>query len=127
MSFKFGYQIQKGQKKNKYKNKKVFLNGIEFDSKKEANRYKELKLLEMAGKITNLQLQPKFELIPTIRKDWLPRTIAVTNYKADFMYTETETGNSIVEDVKGFKTDTYQLKKKMFIHLYGEQHIFRET
>ncbi|MBN1114444.1 MAG: DUF1064 domain-containing protein, partial [Oligoflexia bacterium] len=56
-------------RKNKYKNVKTTVDGITFDSKKEADRYSELKLLERAGKIKDLILQPKFEIIPAYEKD----------------------------------------------------------
>lgn len=104
---------------NKYKNKKVKVDGINFDSMKEARRYKELKLLEMGGAITDLTLQPKFELIPTIRIKG-HKTERVTYYIADFAYTEKKTGKKVVEDVKGFKTEVYKLKKKMFLYKYPE-------
>ena len=54
---------------NKYKNRKVIVDGIKFDSMKEARRYKELKLLERGRAITDLVLQPKYELIPTIKRE----------------------------------------------------------
>lgn len=104
---------------NKYKNRKVTVDGVKFDSMKEARRYKELKLLERGGAITDLVLQPKFELIPTIKREG-HKTERVTYYIADFAYTDKRTGKEIVEDVKGFKTDVYKLKKKMFLFKYPE-------
>ena len=105
---------------NKYGNKKVEIDGYTFDSQAEARRYQELKLLEKAGEITKLQLQPKFELVPKTKKHR-----AVT-YTADFMYTETifayYKGGSIgsltvVEDVKSpatAKDKTYIVKRNLF-------------
>lgn len=103
---------------NKYGNKKVIVDGHPFDSMREANRYKELKLLERAGKIKDLELQPQFELIPTIRTE--TETLRKTVYKADFRYMDTKTEGVVVEDVKGFKTDAYKLKKKMLLHKYKD-------
>ena len=101
---------------NKYGNKKVKVNGHTFDSQKEASRYKELKLMERAGVIKDLVLQPKFELIPTIRTE--RETLYKVSYYADFRYTDTKTGGVVVEDVKGYKTKEYILKKKMLLHKY---------
>lgn len=101
---------------NKYKNQKVKVDGHTFDSQKEARRYKELKLMERAGVIKNLELQPAFELIPTIRTEH--ETLRKIVYKADFRYTDNKTNGVVVEDVKGFKTDVYKLKKKMLLHKY---------
>lgn len=109
---------------NKYGNKKVKVDGHTFDSQKEARRYKELKLLERAGKIKDLELQPMFELIPTIRTE--TETLRKTVYKADFRYVDTKTKGVVVEDVKGFKTDVYKLKKKMLLHKYKDVD-FREV
>ena len=76
-------------------------------------------LLEWGGVITDLVLQPKFELIPTIRREG-HKTERITYYIADFAYTEKKTGKEVVEDVKGFRTDVYKLKKKMFLFKYPE-------
>ena len=91
---------------NKYGNKK--LNG--FDSKKEANRYAELTYLERAGEITNLRRQVRYELIPRCGRQ---RPIY---YIADFVY-DTDNG-TIVEDVKGYRTDVYRMKKKLMYWRY---------
>lgn len=90
---------------SKYKNRKTVINGIEFDSVKEARRYMELKLLERAGEISNLQRQVKYELIPKCGKE---RSVT---YIADFVYREK--GNTVVEDVKGARTKEYILKRKL--------------
>lgn len=101
---------------NKFHAKKTEIDGIVFDSKHEAERYAELKLLERGRVIKDLTLQPKFELqegytSPTGKK------IRPITYIADFMYTED--GNTVVEDAKGMKTDVYKLKKKLFEYKYG--------
>ena len=98
--------------KTKYKNKKVIVDGILFDSKLEAERYKQLKELEQKGVIKNLQLQKNFELIPKFKKRG--KVYRKTSYRADFTYTIVATDETIVEDTKGFKTDVYLLKKKLF-------------
>jgi hypothetical protein len=100
----------------KYHSKKTIVDGIKFDSKKEATRYQELKLLEKAGKIKELKLQPEYELIPKFKKN--NKTYRKTIYKADFSYFDIEANKYIIEDVKGFKTDVYKLKKKLFEYKY---------
>lgn len=107
-----------GKVTSKYHSKKVILDGIEFDSKKEAKRYSELKLLERAGQIKDLELQKVFELQPSFKKN--NKTYRKTTYKADFCYFDNEKGKYIVEDVKGFKTEVYKLKKKMFEYKYQD-------
>ena len=124
-----GVNIVRGRNKsyNKYGNKKVVVDGHPFDSKREARRYKELKLLERAGKIKDLELQPKFELIPTIRTD--TETLYAVSYYADFRYVECDSGRVIVEDVKskGTITQVYKIKKRLFIQKYGDKCIFFEN
>lgn len=106
---------------NKYKNKKTIVNGIVFDSKLEAKRYSELILLQKANKIKDLQLQPTFELIPSFKKNG--KTFRKTTYKADFQYIDNESGQTIVEDTKGFLTELYRLKKKMFEYTFQDLQI----
>lgn len=100
----------------KYGNKKVVVNGIKFDSKKEAARYKELCLLERAGAIQNLKTQVKFVLIPSqkINGKTVERECA---YKADFVYTKND--EMVVEDTKGFKTKDYIIKRKLMLYVHG--------
>lgn len=100
----------------KYKNKKDVVDGITFDSKKEAQRYCELKILEEAGEIKNLELQKKYILIPAQRIDGklIERECS---YRADFTY-ETKDG-MVVEDTKGFKTPEYKIKRKLMLERYG--------
>lgn len=103
---------------NKYKNKIVNCNGLKFHSKKEANRYKELKLLEHHGSLQDLELQPKFELMPKINTDGYK--IRKMTYIADFRYKEFIDGVWVdtIEDVKGFKTQVYKIKRSFFIQKY---------
>lgn len=96
---------------NKYRNKKTEVDGIVFDSKKEAGRYGELKLMERAGEISELKLQPSFDLVINGFK--------IGKYVADFQYREGVCGKYIVEDVKGLKTPVYRLKAKMVRAIHG--------
>lgn len=102
---------------SKYFSKKVIVNNIKFDSKKEANRYIELKLLLDAGEIKDLELQKEFILQDSFKIN--KKTRRKITYKADFTYITTSDDKLHVEDVKGFKTDVYLLKKKLFEYKYG--------
>ena len=105
----------------KYHNKKTFIDGIKFDSKLEAERYEQLKILERAGVISDLELQPEYELIPSFRKKG--KTWRRTVYKADFRYILAEDDKTIIEDVKGsisVITDVFRLKQKLFEYKYPE-------
>lgn len=108
-------------KKTKYKNTKVTIDGIKFDSILESRRYQELKLLEKTGEIKDLKLQPEYELIPSFKKN--KKTYRKTIYRADFSYFDNRLGKVIVEDTKGFKTDVYMLKKKLFEYIYKDLEI----
>lgn len=102
--------------KNKYHAKKCEWDGEVFDSKKEMQRYKELKLLEKAGEITNLRRQVKYVLIPSQRIDG-KLAERECSYKADIVYEEN--GETVVEDVKGVKTEGYIIKRKMMLLFHG--------
>lgn len=104
------------QKQHKYRAKTVYHNGIKFDSKREGDRYIKLKLMEKAGVIKDLKIQPKFELQPKFDKDG--QHYRPIFYVADFQYILCETGKTIIEDSKGMKTQVYNLKKKMFEYKY---------
>ncbi len=104
------------KKGSKYHAQKTVVGGITFDSKREAARWQELKLMEKAGAIQNLQRQVKYELIPILKKTG-ERTERSVNYIADFVYTEN--GKTVVEDSKGFKTEAYKIKRKLMILRYG--------
>ena len=99
---------------NKYRNKKIQIDMYVFDSIAESRRYKELALLQQAGKITELQLQPKFLLQESFRKNG--KTYRKIEYIADFMYEENN--KIIVEDVKGKETEVFKLKRKLFEKKY---------
>lgn len=101
--------------KNKYFNKKVVIDGIKFDSKKEANYYTKLKLMQNAGVIWDLEVQRKYVLQKAFTFNG--KTIREISYYADFVY-EDKNGIHVV-DTKGYRTDVYKMKKKMFIKKYG--------
>lgn len=104
--------------KNKYHNTKVIYNGIKFDSKKERDRYIQLKQLHSLGIIESLELQPKFLLLDTIH--YKGKTYPKTYYKADFKY-KTKDGVEIIEDVKSkitSKDKTYRIKIKLLLYKY---------
>ena len=94
--------------KNKYRAVKTEVDGIMFDSKREAARYMELMLLQKAGEISHLELQPSFVCMVNGHK--------ICNYKADFRYFNAN--GSVVEDVKGMKTPVYRIKKKLVEALF---------
>ena len=102
---------------SKYHNKKIEVDGITFDSRKEAKRFQTLKLMEKAGEISNIELQKRFELIPK-QKDANGKTVRACNYVADFVYLDKD-GRQVVEDVKGMRTDVYKLKKKLMLWVHG--------
>lgn len=107
---------------NKYRNHKTMLDGIRFDSKREAERYAELKLQEQCGIISDLTLQPKFKLQDGFKYNG--KTEKAITYIADFMYTD-EDGKTVVEDVKGVETKEFKIKRKLFLYRYGEKYQFR--
>lgn len=108
---------------NKYHAQKTELDGITFDSRKEANRYALLKQQERFGLISNLQRQVSFELQPGYTNNQGKKVRPIT-YVADFVYEEA--GEKVVEDVKGFRTKEYELKKKLFEYKYPE-YVFVES
>jgi hypothetical protein len=95
----------------KYNAVKTVVDGITFDSKREATRYQELKLLQRSGVIMALELQPVFQLFVKTGK-------SVGKYKADFKYFDLARKQWIVEDSKGFRTPVYRLKKKIVEEVY---------
>lgn len=112
---------------SKYGSRKTIVDGIAFDSAKEARRYIVLRSLERIGEIEGLELQPRFTLIPAQRE---PSTFTRTGrekpgkvieraveYVADFSYVRD--GERVVEDVKGMRTKDYVLKRKMMLWIHG--------
>lgn len=108
--------------RSKYKNQKVVIDGIKFDSKLEAKHYLRLSSLQDAGKISNLTMQPKFLLQKSFKSS--QGTHRAIHYVADFQYLEN--GETVVVDVKGMQTDVYKIKKKLFIYKYP-QYVFKEV
>lgn len=102
--------------RSKYGAVKTQVNGITFDSKREAARYVELLAMLQAGDISDLRLQPSFEICPAIVLDGKKQRALI--YRADFFY-EDHLGNKIYEDVKGHRTREYILKRRLVKHLYG--------
>ena len=106
---------------SKYRNKRTVVDGITFDSKAEARRYGELKLMERHGLIHNLKCHPRYVLLEPFTVKGI-RYRGVT-YEADFSYTEN--GVEVVEDCKGFRTAVFRLKEKLFMDRYGDRVDFR--
>lgn len=100
----------------KYGNRITVLDGITFASKLEAKRYGELRMLERAGWISDLQLQPKFELIPS-QRNADGRAERPVTYVGDFSYIEG--GRRVVEDAKGMRTKDYIIKRKLLLRVHG--------
>ena len=110
---------------NKYGNKKIEIDGIGFDSLKEGKRFRELRLLQKAGKIGDINVHSSYILQERFNREngkWV-RTIT---YEADFEYFQKEMGNTIVEEVKGFKTEGYKIKRMMFLKQLKPRWIFVE-
>lgn len=93
----------------KYRNKKTVVDGIKFDSQREATRYSVLKIMQAAGVISDLRLQVPYVITVNGLK--------ICKYVADFVYVDR--GRDVVEDVKGMKTPTYNLKKKLMKAVHG--------
>lgn len=114
-----------GLKRSKYNAEKTEIDGITFDSKKESERYAVLKLLEKAGAISDLVLQPRFTLQESFT--YAGKKERKIEYVADFQYRQG--GNLIVEDVKSpaTRTQVYRIKRKLFLNKYGSDIIFKEV
>ena len=115
--------LSKENKKNKYGAKRT--GG--HDSKKEHNRAVQLRIMLRAGLISNLREQVPYELIPAqysvdtvTSRITKPKLIErACKYIADFVYTDNETGQTIVEDTKGVLTDVYKIKRKLMLYVHG--------
>lgn len=107
--------------RSKYHARKTEVDGITFDSRREADRYLVLKGMEEDGTIEDLRRQVRYELVPAFDVDG--KHYRPVYYVADFVYVED--GNEVVEDVKGMRTDVYRLKSKLFAYRYGMN--IRET
>lgn len=107
--------------RSKYHAKRTTVDGITFDSKREASRYLVLKSMEEDGTIEDLRRQVRYELVPAFDVDG--KHYRPVFYVADFVYREN--GHEVIEDVKGMKTDVYRLKSKLVAYRYGMN--IRET
>ncbi len=96
---------------SKHGNKKVTIDGHVFDSKMEGKRYRELKLLERAGEISDIDLQPRYRLQDSFKYDGT--TYRSINYTPDFRYKKN--GEVVVEEVKGFADTSYKIRKRLFL------------
>lgn len=108
------------EQRAKYGNRRVEVGGIVFASAKEARRYQELVLLERAGEITNLQVQPEFELAPPVMLNG--RRKPALRFLADFSYVDTTTGETVIEDVKSpvtARNPVFRLKKHLLMSVLG--------
>ena len=105
---------------SKFNSSKITIDGKTFDSKKEARRYTELKLLERAGEIAGLRTQVAYELAPRVRFASEERAKPAVRYMADFVYLQN--GVTVVEDVKSPATRSlpvYRLKKHLMMSVHG--------
>lgn len=115
--------------RNKYRNRKIEVDGVVFDSVKEARRWEELKLAESADAIRDLRRQVKYEIVPAQREpdERGPRGGIIKGktieravyYTADFVYYDMAAGKLIAEDTKGFKTKDYIIKRKLMLYVHG--------
>lgn len=106
---------------SKYRAIKTIVEGIVFDSKAEARRYSELKLMERAGLIENLQRQVPIELLPGVRFHDAKRATPALRYVPDFTYYEWQKGRKtkVVEDVKGMQTPAFRIKRHALKALFN--------
>jgi hypothetical protein len=109
--------------RSKYGAKRTIVDGIWFDSGTEARRYGELRLLEYAGAISNLETQPEFPI--DVVELWRPytaaRVVRCGVFTADFRYVDMATGEVVIEDTKSdpTKTTAYRLRKRLVEAIHG--------
>lgn len=104
---------------SKYHSRKCTVDGQNFDSVREARRWKELQLLERAGEIENVSRQVTFVLIPAQKDEDGKLLERPVTYRADFVYREKSSGDLIVEDTKGVRTKDYIIKRKLMLWVHG--------
>lgn len=110
--------VEKAKKKSKYNNIKTVVDNIEFDSRKEADYYCQLKLLKGAGEIRDFGLQPRYELQPTFKKNGT--THRSITYVADFVVVNND-GTTDIIDIKGVETQVFKIKQKLFEYKYPDK------
>ena len=103
---------------SKYFNRKTIYNGTVYDSKKEAKRAYELNMLQRSGLISNLERQRQFVLQECFKVRG--KSVRSITYVADFYYWDNQKLTWVAEDTKGFRTDVYKLKKKLFLYKYPD-------
>lgn len=103
---------------SKYGAKRVQIDGITFSSMAESRRYIELKQLEAAGHISKLELQPRFELAPSVKYTGSARAKPALRYTGDFAYVD-HLGKKVIEDVKGFSDRSYEIRKHLMLAIHG--------
>jgi hypothetical protein len=97
--------------------KKVVIDGITFDSRAEAARYNQLQLLVRTGEISELQVHPEFILVDAFEHP-AQGAIKQIAYRPDFKYRDMRSGRTVIEDVKGFRTPDFDIKRKLFLNRY---------
>ena len=124
-----------GHEDSKYHAKKVVVDGITFDSEREARRYGELMALRLAGEISDLRRQVRYELIPTQYEYYERYGVAGrrlkdgrrciekgVDYIADFVYYDKRRGKTIIEDAKGYKDggayELFVIKRKLMLYVH---------
>ena len=116
-----GGELVEPVRANKYHAHKCTVDGIRFDSRKEARRYEELKMLVVAGAITSIDLQPEFPI--TVRELWRAdgHLVACGRFRADFRYIDLVSGEVVIEDAKSpaTKTTAYRLRKRLVEAIHG--------
>jgi hypothetical protein len=101
---------------HKYNAIRTWCGGYWFASKREARRYTELLLLEAAGEVRDIELQPAYPLTAPTPDGSL---VSIAKYVGDFRYVDTVSGETVLEDVKGVRTQVYKLKKRWVEAQYG--------
>lgn len=105
--------------RSKYGAQKTEYDGIVFDSKHEAMRWRELALLQRAGEIKDLQRQVKYILVPAQKDESGKIAERAVSYLADFVYCDARSGDVVVEDAKGMHTREYIIKRKLMLYVHG--------
>lgn len=105
------------KRKSKYNNEKTVVDQFEFDSKKEAEYYSNLKLLKMAGEIKEIKLQQKYILQPGFEKNG--HKFKPITYIADFVVTNKDDSVDVI-DIKGVETQVFRIKRKLFEYVYPD-------
>lgn len=110
-------RAQLAPKPNKYHNKHVIVGSERFDSMKEARRHQELKLLERAGRISKLERQVTYQLMPSVRIAGEQRARPALRFKVDFRYVEN--GQTVVEDSKGYSDTAFRIRQHLMKSVHG--------